>query len=291
MERLHMNHLRDIIHRLQMGESQRSIARDMQISRPTVHKYHELAKQQGYLEPGAALPDDATLQAVLGPGPQPPKIPSSLEPFREVVKNYLKQGVEMTAICQRLRENYGYAGSYSSLRRFVNRLEPSAPEAYTRIHREPGEELQVDFGSVGQLFDPSSGRLRTAYAFVATLSYSRHQYAELVFDQKIPTWIALHRKAFEFFGGAPRRVVPDNLKAAVLKALIYDPVLGEAYRQIALHYNFLISPTRPATPRHKGKVENCQYTHVNDPPIFSHTAPAIFGNNAPLLRGQSVQIG
>jgi transposase len=256
MERLHMNHLRDIIHRLQVGESQRSIARDLQISRPTVHKYHELARRQGYLEPGTPMPDDVTLLAALGPGPRPPKIPSSLEPFREVVKDFLKQGVEMTAICQRLRENYGYTGSYSAVRRFVNRLEPSEPEAYTRIHRAPGEELQVDFGSVGQLFDPAAGRLRTAYAFVATLSYSRHQYAELVFDQKIPTWIALHRRAFEFFGGLPRRIVPDNLKAAVLKALVYDPVLGEAYRQMALHYNLLISPTRPATPRHKGKVEN-----------------------------------
>lgn len=256
MERLHMNYIRDIIHRLQAGESERSIARDIQISRPTVHKYHELARQQGYLEPGAALPNDATLLAALGPGPQPPKMTSSLEPFEGVVKDFFKKGIEMTAIHQRLRENYGYTGSYSSVRRFVNHLELGEPEAYTRIHRAPGEELQVDFGSVGPLFDPASGRLRTAYAFVATLSYSRHQYVELVFDQKVPTWIALHRRAFEFFGGVPRRIVPDNLKAAVLKALVYDPLLGEAYRQMALHYNFLISPTRPATPRHKGKVEN-----------------------------------
>jgi hypothetical protein len=91
---------------------------------------------------------------------------------------------------------------------------------------------------------------------VATLCYSRHQYAELVFDQKVPTWIGLHRHAFEFWGGIPRRIVPDNLKAAVSQALVYDPVLGEAYRRMAQHYGFLISPTRPATPQHKGKVEN-----------------------------------
>ncbi len=92
--------------------------------------------------------------------------------------------------------------------------------------------------------------------FVATFCYSRHQYAELVFDQKVITWIGLHRRAFEYFGGVPRRVVPDNLKAAVVKVLVHDAVLGEAYRQMALHYGFLISPTRPYTPRHKGKVEN-----------------------------------
>jgi hypothetical protein len=116
--------------------------------------------------------------------------------------------------------------------------------------------MQVDFGSAGQLLDPATGSHRLAHVFVATLSYSRHQYAELVFDQKVPTWLALHRHAFESFGGVPRRVVPDNLKAAVKKVLVLDPVLGEAYRQMALHYGCLISPTAPRSPRHKGKVEN-----------------------------------
>ena len=256
MERIHMNHLRDLISRLRAGESERRIAQDMQISRPTVHKYHELARQQGYLDKGAAVPDDETLQAVLGPGPQPPKIASSLEEYGEVVKTLRKQAVEMVAIWQRLKDNYGYAGSYSSVRRYVAHLEPKPVEAYVRVHTAAGEEMQVDFGAVGQLFDPSSGRMRTAYAFVATLCYSRHQYAELVFDQRVITWIGLHRRALEYFGGVPRRIVPDNLKAAVVKVLVYDAILGEAYRQMALHYGFLISPTRPYTPRHKGKVEN-----------------------------------
>jgi transposase len=256
MERLQMNHLRDLIRRLRAGESERRIALDMSISRPTVHKYHELAKQQGYLEQDTAIPDDETLQKVLGPGPQPPQIVSSVEPYGEIVKALRKQEVEMVAIWQRLRDTYGYRGSYSAVRRYVAHLEPEQIETYTRVHTPPGEELQVDFGSVGQLFDPASGYLRTAYAFVATLGYSRHQYAELVFDQKVTTWIGLHRRALEHFGGVPQRVVPDNLKAAVVKALIHDPVLGEAYRQLALHYGFLISPTRPYTPRHKGKVEN-----------------------------------
>jgi transposase len=256
MERIHMNHLRDLIRRLRAGESERRISRDMRISRPTVHKYHKLANQQGYLEKDAVIPDDETLRKVLGPGPKPPKIASSLEPYGEVVKTLRKQEVEMVAIWQRLRDNYGYTGSYSAVRRYVTHLEPEPGETYSRVHTPAGEELQVDFGAVGQLFDPASGRIRTAYVFVATLCYSRHQYAELVFDQKVTTWIGLHRRALEYFGGVPRRVVPDNLKAAVVKALVHDAILGEAYRQMALHYGFLISPTRPYTPRHKGKVEN-----------------------------------
>jgi transposase len=251
-----MNQLHDLINRLRAGESERRIGRDLQLSRPTVHKYRQWGQVQGYLDPAQPLPDSATLQAALGSAAQPPQMISSLAVHQAVVEQLLAQGVELTAIWQRLRDNYGYQGSYSAVRRFVQRLRPVEAEVFVRVQTAPGEELQVDFGSAGQLFDPVSGRARTAYVFVATLSYSRHQYAELVFDQKVPTWLGLHQRAFESFGGVPQRVVPDNLKAAVLKALVYDPVLGEAYRRLALHYGFLISPTVPATPRHKGKVEN-----------------------------------
>ena len=222
----------------------------------TVHKYHKIAKQKNYLERPDAVPGENELREALGVGVQTPRQVSTVEPYRAAIQDWLKQGVEMTAIWLRLQENYGYKGGYSSIRRFVHRLEPVEAEAFVRVHSEPGEDMQVDFGSVGQLYDPVMKRLRTAYVFVATLGYSRHQYAELVFDQKTATWIALHKRAFEYFGGVPQRVIPDNLKAAVLQALVHDAVLGEAYSRLALHYGFLISPTIPHTPQHKGKVES-----------------------------------
>jgi transposase len=251
-----MNDIHDLIYRLRAGESERRIAGDLKVSRPTVHKYKVWAQAQGYLDPAQPLPERTALQAALGPVFEPPQMASSLASYQAIVEQLLDQGVEMTAIWQRLKDNYGYQGSYSAVRRFVHRLRPVEPEAYVRVQTVPGEELQVDFANAGQLFDPRTGRLRAAYVFVATLSYSRHQYAEFTFDQKVPTWLALHRRVFERFGGVPHRVVPDNLKAAVLQALVYDPVLGEAYRRLALHYGFVISPTKPRTPRHKGKVES-----------------------------------
>ncbi len=252
-----MNYLRDLIHRLRSGESERRIARDLGISRATVHKYRQMAERHGYLDPTTPLPEDATLTSALGPAPQPPRVASTVEPYRDTVQRLLDQGVEMTAIFARLREDYGYAGGYSAVRRYVHRLCPPEPQAVVRVHTTPGEEAQVDFGPVGRLYDPATDRLCPAYAFVATLSFSRHQYAELVFDQKTPTWIALHRRAFESWGGVPRRVVPDNLKAAVLQALVSRfSGLGGAYRRMAQHYGFIISPTRPGMPHHKGKVEN-----------------------------------
>ena len=251
-----MNHIQDIIRRLQLGESERRIARDMQLARGTIHKYHQIAKEKGYLEKPSVQPSENELREALGPGVQAPRQLSTVEPYREIIQEWLDQEVEITAIWLRLQENYGYKGGYSSIRRFVHRLKPVEPEAFIRVHSQPGEDMQVDFGSVGQLYDPVTKRLRTAYVFVATLCYSRHQYAELVFNQKVATWIALHKRSFTFFGGIPKRVIPDNLKSAVLKALVHDPILGEAYRRMALHEGFLISPTIPHTPRHKGKVES-----------------------------------
>lgn len=255
MERVHVHYLRDLVHRLRAGASRRAVARDLGLSRVTVQKYARLAAEAGYLDPNRPLPESAALAARLGPEPQPPRTASTVEPYRALVEGLLDKGVELMTILDRLRSR-GYQGSYSSVYRFVRHLRPAEPEVVVRVHRAPGEEAQVDFGSAGSFFDPRTGRARPAFVFVMTLSYSRHQYAEIVFDQKVGTWLGLHRRAFEWFGGVPRRVVLDNLKAAVLEASLPDPVLGEAYRRQAQHYGFVVSPTRPRTPEHKGKVES-----------------------------------
>ncbi len=78
MERLNMNYVRDLMHRLRAGESERWIARDLGISRPTVHKYHELAQAHGFLQLTSVLPDDPTLFSVLGEAPNPPRTASSV---------------------------------------------------------------------------------------------------------------------------------------------------------------------------------------------------------------------
>ena len=91
-----------------------------------------------------------------------------------------------------------------------------------------------------------------------TLGFSRHMYVDLVFDQKIETWCALHIRAFEYFGGVPRVIVPDNLKSAVIRATFGvddDAVLNRTYRELARHYGFQIDPTPPRAPEKKGKVE------------------------------------
>jgi transposase len=248
--------IREILRRLQLGERDRRIARDLHVSRKTVGKYRAWAAGQGLLT--GPLPDPAVLQAALAatlPVVVPPRMPSSVEPFRQRIVDLRKQGVECRAIHQILREQSGFTGAYQSVYRFVRRLEPRTPDAVVRVETPPGEEAQVDFGYAGVMHDPRSGTPRKAWAFVMTLSCSRHCYVEFVFDQDVATWLRCHRRAFEWFGGVPRRVVVDNLKAAIVKAVLYDPVVQRAYRECAEHYGFLISPCRPRTPEHKGKVE------------------------------------
>ncbi len=256
MERLHVNYLRELVHRLRLGQSERAIANDLSLSRNTVSKYHALAKGAGYLDPSKPLPEVQTIASVLGPAPKPPCTSSTVIPYQELVVQLLDDGVEMMTIFDRLSKDHGYTGSYSSIRRFVHQVRPADKRLTVRVQTAPGEEAQVDFGSAGRLVDPADGRFRQFYIFLMTLCFSRHQYDEMVFDQKIPTWLALHRRAFESFGGVPAKIVPDNLKAAVLQASLHDPVLGEPYRRLAQHYGFMVSPTRPGTPEHKGKVEN-----------------------------------
>ena len=193
MERIHMNIYTEIIYRLRAKESERRISHDLDISRPTVHKYKLKAILDGFLDDQKELPEREEIAKSLGPIPQPPKAPSTVEGYREAVQKYLKQGLEMTAIFQRLRQDHDYQGSYSAVRRFVHRVQPEEQEAYVRVHTEPGEELQVDFGSIGLIYDPKAGKMRKGHVFVATLGYSRHQYAEIVCDQKINTWLGLHR--------------------------------------------------------------------------------------------------
>ncbi len=250
MERLHMNGIKDVLERGRRGQSDRAIARDLGLSRVTVRKYRQAFAELD--ETGAAQ----RLQVLATEGARPKQMVSRVAPYQDVVEALLDRGVEMRTIWDRLQADHGYQGSYSSVLRFVAKLRPKAPKVTVRVHAGPGEEAQVDFGAAGRFLDPVRGTVRTAYVFVMTLSYSRHQYAELVFDQKIPTWIALHRRAFASFGGLPARVVIDNLKAAVLEAALHDPVLSEPYRRFASHYGLLISPNRPRSPAHKGKVES-----------------------------------
>lgn len=247
--------VRELLRHLRNGASNRAVARATKIDRKTVARYRAWADEYGLLT--GPLPSLTELQQLLDEtmaSPAPPQNESSVEPYREVVVKLRREGTEIAATYERLKER-GYRGSYSAVYRFVRKLEPLQLDVTVRVETKPGEEAQVDFGSARLMIDPETGELRKTWAFVMTLSWSRHQYVEFVFDQKVETWLRLHRNAFTFFGGTPERVVIDNLKAGIVRACLHEPQAQHAYRECAEHYDFLISPCLPRTPEHKGKVE------------------------------------
>jgi transposase len=247
--------LRDLVRRLHTTTNDSAIQRDTGLHRRTIRRYRAWAHQQGLLDgPLPAMEDLAQLAAQTLQLPAPPQTVSAVEPYRAVVLELHAAGVEGAAIYQRLRER-GFTGSLSAVYRFLHHLRPAEPEATIRVETAPGQEAQVDFGYAGRMLDPATGQLRKAWAFVMVLAWSRFMYVEFVWDQTVTTWLHLHRQAFAFFGGVPRRVVLDNLKAGVTHACFDDPQIQYAYRECAEHYGFLIAPCRPRTPEHKGKVE------------------------------------
>jgi transposase len=247
--------IRALLLHIRANPSNRRVQQESGVDRRTVKRYRQWAESQGLLK--GDLPALSELQSLLDrtlPEPIPPQNVSSVEPYRSLVERLVKEEVETAAIRERIKER-GYRGTYAAVYRFVQHIKPSTPKTYARVERKPGEEVQVDFGYAGYLIDPESGKPRKAWAFVMLLSWSRHQYVEFVWDQSIVTWLLCHQHAFEYFGGVPKRVVLDNLKAAIIKACFDDPGVQQSYRECAEHYGFLMAPCQVRTPEHKGKVE------------------------------------
>jgi len=262
-----MHRIQEVVRLHRMGQGQRSIAQQLQMGRDTIRTYQEKLREAGLLDgPPDDLPELEALSVVLGGAesakPQAP-ISSSVEQWKPRISELRGRGCGPTAIHDHLRlHEPDYNGSLSAVKRMCRRLKaeagPRESEVSIPVETAPGEVAQVDFGYAGQRYDPECGVLRRCWVFVMTLGFSRDIFCDLVFDQKVGTWLDLHVKAFEYFGGVPQVLVPDNLKSAVIRASFSvdgDPTLNRSYRELARHYSFRIDPTPPRAPEKKGKVE------------------------------------
>ncbi len=181
---------------------------------------------------------------------------SSCEPYRELLELGCQRGRNAMAMWQDLVTEYGFAHSYQSVRRFVNKLHPLVvPQARAVIITEPGEEAQVDYGTGPWVRDPQSGKYRRTRLFVMTLGYSRKCVRLLSFNSSSRIWAELHEQAFRRLGGSVRVVILDNLREGVLKPDIYDATLNPLYRDLLAHYGAVALPCRVKDPDRKGKVE------------------------------------
>ncbi len=178
--------------------------------------------------------------------------------WREVILQKLDQGLSAQRIYQDLISpdaGLGYTGSYYSIRRLVQKLRAGSEPPVRRMECAPGAEAQVDFGLGAPIFS-AQGKRKKSWVFRIVLSHSRKGYSEAVAHQTTDEFLRCLENAFAHFGGVPQTLVIDNLRAAVSRADWFDPELCPKVRSFAGHYGIAILPTRPRTPRHKGKVEN-----------------------------------
>lgn len=255
----------EIIRRWHDQQKIAHIANALGYDRKTVRHYIKLAQQLG-LSQQQSLPDKEQLIHLLNQAKVPPQRPQQAQqllvrflPEITDLVNDKCNPVKPKIAFEVISERYDLLGkvSYSSFKNFArhNQIVISPDKATCRLEVEPGSEVQIDYGKVGFLFDPATGKNKTVYAFISTLSFSRHKFVEFTFKQNQQSFVTSHINLFEFFGGVPHRLLLDNLKNGVIKPSLYDPQLNRTYREMAEHYGCFVDPCRVRHPKDKGKVE------------------------------------
>src|SRR5208337_1728235 len=258
-ERVSMRRVREILLlKHECGASVRAIAVAIGVARSTVQLCLARAVAAELSWPLPVTLTDGGLEALLfAPvGGTRPGIRHKAEPDWTVIHRELRRpGVTLQLLWEEYRAihtgGYGYSRWCELYRSWESRLSPTMRQAHPA-----GERLFVDYaGQTVELVDGSTGELRTAQVFVAVLGASNYTYAEATWTQSLPDWIGAHVRTLAFLGGVPRQIVPDNLRAGVLRANWYEPGINPTYRDLAAHYGTAILPTRVRRPRDKAKVE------------------------------------
>jgi transposase len=218
------------------GDSIRSIAAKLDVSRNTVRKY---------------------LRAPEVPQPVPrPRRPSLLDPYKAYLGSRLAEGVLNGKVLLRELEARGYPGRYTILRDYLRSVRPPrAPRATVRYETRPGEQAQVDFGYFR--YQTPEGVTRMVWAFVLVLSWSRAIYVEFVRRADTATFIRCHLNAFAYLGGIPERCLYDNAKVVVLgRDAAGEPLWNPQFLDFSLRVGFQVRLCHPYRPQTKGRVES-----------------------------------
>ena len=221
-----MYEVRQVIARLRLGGTDREIARSQRIGRTTVANIRRIAAQRGWLDASSAMPDDGQLATAFKTARTTVHNVSTVEPFRDEVLAWHAQGVQVTTIRQALQRKHGFSGSLHAVYRFLHRVAPSLPQATIMLDFPIAETAQVDFGQGPPITDRHSGEIVKTWIFVMTLAWSRHQYAEIVPNQKVETWLSGHRHAFEWFNGIPKKVSYDFVAGNKIVVMCPSPLCG-----------------------------------------------------------------
>ena len=257
-ERLSMRKIKEVLRlHFEHQQSIRQIAKSCNIARSTIQEYLHRAEQAEVTWPLPPEMDDATLENRLFP-PAPLISPEKrqMPPMEYLHQERKKKGVTLMLLWHEYKQanpdGYQYSQFCERYRQWEKKLDVCLRQEY-----RAGEKLFVDYaGQTIPIHDPLTGEMKEAYLFVATLGASNYTFAEATLSRDLPSWIQSHVHAFDFFGGVPEILIPDNLKTGVTHPCRYEPDLNPTYLDLAEHYGTVVIPTRVGKPKDKAKVES-----------------------------------
>ena len=237
------------------GLRQRAISRCLKLSRTTVSDYLSRAAKSDLGWPLPETLTDQELERRLFPPVV--TIPSErlIPDWSEVHIELKRKGVTLMLLWEEYQVSAPHTYSYSQFCELYRRWAGKLKLSMRQVHKA-GEKLFVDYaGHTLPIVNLRTGEIRESQIFIATLGASSYTFAEATWNQGLSDWLGSHRRAFEFIGGVPEIVVPDNLKSAVTKPCRYDPDLNPSYQDLAEHYGTAVIPARVRKPQDKAKVE------------------------------------
>lgn len=257
-ERLSMRKIREVLRlRWEHGLTHRQIATSCRIGQTSSREYVRRASDAGLRWP---LPEDLTdgdLEQRLFPPPETiPSAERSLPDWDYVHRELRRKGVTLLLLWQEYSEQNPRAFRYSRYCELYQEWRKASEPRMRQIHKA-GEKLFVDYaGQTARVVDRATGEVREAQVFVGALGASSYTFVEATWTQDLGDWTGSHVRAFEYFGGTPELVIPDNIKTGITAACYYDPDINRTYLEMARHYNTVILPARVRKPRDKAIVEN-----------------------------------
>jgi len=258
-ERLSMRKLREVLRlKFDCHLTNRQIGKSCSISHVTVGKYLDLAQKADISWPLDNNLSDSDIEKLLFKNIPRKASKKAVMPSMHYLHNELKRKhVTLQLLWYEYKQQHpdGYQYSYfcDLYKKWTQQL-----DVCLRQHHRAGEKLFIDYsGQRVPIYDSKSGNVSfEAEIFIATLGASNYTFAEASASQSLSDWIKSHVHAFEFFGGVPQILVPDNLKSAVNTACRYEPDVNRTYLELAQHYGATVIPARVRRPKDKAKVEN-----------------------------------
>lgn len=254
-----MINYREILRLKSQDYSQRQIAASVHSSRNTIKEVFVAAKNAGIEWPLDDTYTNEVLSHILFPSKEQPGSDRVLPDFNYIHKELAKPGVNLTLLwteyCEECNTNGTNPYMYSQ---FCDKYRDWArvTKATMRINHKPGDVMQVDWaGSTIEYQDSITGDIYEAYIFAAVLPCSCIAYAQACDDMQTNNWLDCHVNAFNYFGGVPRLIIPDNLKTGVTSNTRYETILNRSYNELADYYDTAIVPARVKHPQDKSLAE------------------------------------